>query len=113
MLNHEADQGMKGSPEHSLKGLGQQPQAGTARDGQSQLRQSLAWRTEGRLDLHSLGGHRARSHTGSQASVTGVRVTYRVLIMVHGLGQDGAERDGRQSPRLLPHGSDLQQGAEG
>lgn len=39
-------------------------------------------------------------------------VTYRVLIVVHRLSQNRAERHGRQSTRLLPHGSDLKQGPE-
>jgi hypothetical protein len=38
--------------------------------------------------------------------------TYRVLIVVHTLGQDRAEGDGRQGPWLLPHSPDLQKGSE-
>lgn len=39
--------------------------------------------------------------------------TYRVLIVVHSLSQNRAERHGGESTRLLPHSSDLKQGPEG
>ena len=38
--------------------------------------------------------------------------THRMLVVVHALGQNGAEGDGGQGPRLLAHRPDLQKSPE-
>lgn len=55
----------------------------------------------------------SQAETSTQALCTRLGGTYRVLVMVNTLCQHRAERHWRQSPWLLPHSPDLQQGTEG